>query len=1395
MKQMKRKLNHKVLILLLAGVVVLGISVHFLHAAQVRRNAHCLLEQATKLEAANKPFDAAFFLGLYLKRSPSDREARARNALLHVRLARTARELESVYQNLDSLLLDQPDRDDLRRAAIQLAMSRELGHYSEARLHLHHLFEKQPDAELEILLARSWIGDKDFVKAEALLAAATKREPTRPDGYLLRARILRDALGKPDMADLVMDDLVKSVPSADAHLSRAGYLAHSGRASAAATDIEQALKLAPDHPEVLLAWASLCQDRKETEKARKALKRGIERNAEDERFYIALSRLEGQAGQLSGAIEWLRKGLEVLPNRPDLMWDLANLLADTGRYDDVSALFDNLRRAGVAEARLDFLNSRVLVGKGRWFEAAESLKKNYPHLQPWSELTRLSDLLLGQCCGEIGDVNGQFVAFHRAVKADPLWISASLGLGATLVKLGQIDDALELYQGIVAREPRARLVIARLLIDRTARLPEAEQRWKPINDLLDQAENDKVLMGLPRISDELAILRAEVLFAEKKPSESLQVLTAARDRHRDRVEPWIALARLAGQRGKLEDGLAILDQAARELPDSVELRLARVPHLARSGDKSIKELVALEQGANRFLPNQRHRLWRGLGEAHGLAGNTAQAVRLFQNLARENPNELDSRIALLSLALVNQDLEALDQAVEEVRRIEQQGGLFWRYGRAYALVLRARKGDRSGLVEARRLLQELNAIRPRWSRTALVESQIALLNGDRSLAIAKVQQAVAQGERSPDVLRQLYDQLMAAGEAQEADRIRGLLLAQSPALDRLNRIAAEFAVQMRDYDRALSLAQKVVADDSTDARDQVWKGQLLWTAGDRVRAEARFRRAVALAETSPEAWLSLVQFLARTGQRENATREIAMARAKLPPDQAALFLAQCHEAVIEFAPAQQMFDQALREKPRDPRTLRAAIGFRLRSGEFAEAELLLERLRSVKPLSAEDAAWARRTLAKVLTFQSDPARSRRALELLAESDKGDADEDLRVRALILATRLPRADRLKGIRLLEDLAGRQPLTSEDRFLLAQLYESVGDWTRARAAMLSLVKLEGKSPVYLARFIRALVRHGEADQAGDWLSKLENLQPESEQTIELKSRVLKATGKRDQAALLLNRYADRAGANLSFAAALLAELDQPGSAERVYRRWVANTREPVAPLVLAVFLARQNRLTEALNLCEQTRKSIPPETVITASLEALYAADVNHAQCARVAGWVEELLKKAPQNANLLTALASLRSRQGEFDESIGLYRRALSHNPNHALAMNNLAYLLAVKEGNGTEALALLNRAEAIVGPLPELFDTRAVVLLTLKQADQAIELLEDVVAVKPSGPGYFHLSQAHLAARKPEAALLDWRQAMALGLKSTDLHALERPGMAMLKGELKAKFPDQIRKE
>ena len=61
------------------------------------------------------------------------------------------------------------------------------------------------------------------------------------------------------------------------------------------------------------------------------------------------------------------------------------------------------------------------------------------------------------------------------------------------------------------------------------------------------------------------------------------------------------------------------------------------------------------------------------------------------------------------------------------------------------------------------------------------------------------------------------------------------------------------------------------------------------------------------------------------------------------------------------------------------------------------------------------------------------------------------------------------------------------------------------------------------------------------------------------------------------------------------------------------------------------------------------------------------------------------------------LAGLEERAKRYDEAIVQYRAVLAYARNQVIALNNLAYLLAVQKGAPEEALPLAQRAAAIHG--------------------------------------------------------------------------------------------------
>jgi tetratricopeptide (TPR) repeat protein len=286
------------------------------------------------------------------------------------------------------------------------------------------------------------------------------------------------------------------------------------------------------------------------------------------------------------------------------------------------------------------------------------------------------------------------------------------------------------------------------------------------------------------------------------------------------------------------------------------------------------------------------------------------------------------------------------------------------------------------------------------------------------------------------------------------------------------------------------------------------------------------------------------------------------------------------------------------------------------------------------------------------------------------------------------------------------------------------------------------------------------------------------------VEIKARLQSARGKGAEASRLVLEHARANEHRTGSAAGLLEELKQPAAAEQLYRRLVPLSRSPeVGKLILAQFLARQKRVGEALDLCDKAWPKLAPEMVAQVSVLVLYAGPTEQ-RCARVARSVEGALEKQPESIALLLHLAAVRNFQGRFDDAGQLYRRALRLNERHALALNNLAFLLALQEGKAAEAQSLVARAIAVRGPVPGLLDTRGVVHLALGRTDQAVKDLQVAVAERPSAAGYFHLAQAHHRQNKLALAVAALEKAKGLGLEEKDLHPLERPAYRRLKDTL-----------
>jgi Flp pilus assembly protein TadD len=145
-------------------------------------------------------------------------------------------------------------------------------------------------------------------------------------------------------------------------------------------------------------------------------------------------------------------------------------------------------------------------------------------------------------------------------------------------------------------------------------------------------------------------------------------------------------------------------------------------------------------------------------------------------------------------------------------------------------------------------------------------------------------------------------------------------------------------------------------------------------------------------------------------------------------------------------------------------------------------------------------------------------------------------------------------------------------------------------------------------------------------------------------------------------------------------------------------------------------------------------------------------------------------------------------QERYDEAEAVYRQCLQADPENPLALNNLAWMLALRDrGTGQEALDLANRAIEKDGPTSSLIDTRAVSLIRAGSPAQAAQELREARASDPKNLSLaLHLAWAFQAVGKLEEARAALKEADALGLKPETRDPPERAVIARLRQELAA---------
>ncbi|MDC0937230.1 tetratricopeptide repeat protein, partial [Pirellulales bacterium] len=328
----------------------------------------------------------------------------------------------------------------------------------------------------------------------------------------------------------------------------------------------------------------------------------------------------------------------------------------------------------------------------------------------------------------------------------------------------------------------------------------------------------------------------------------------------------------------------------------------------------------------------------------------------------------------------------------------------------------------------------------------------------------------------------------------------------------------------------------------------------------------------------------------------------------------------------------------------------------------------------------------------------------------------------------------------------------------------------------------------------------------DDAAFRLKELKRIQSDKTGNVEtaaivsLEARLLAAQGRTDDAVAAISQFAEQQIQDLDDQLApdaakkakaqvyltvgnLLTAIGEHQEAGEWYRR-LADT-VPQTYVLLVRSLMTQGRVDEAVEVC-LAQSDGPPAPDVAARLAGLLTSAQDPPQdLDRVRSIVESVLEGNPEHINLLLAVAAMRVGEEDEQQAIELFRRVVKLSPDHSMALNNLATMLADQPDARDEALATIEHALKVTGRRPALLDTQGTILLKSGDAAQAVACLEEATAGGTADPRYyFHLAAAYAGANRPD----DARDALATsrdqGLEQALLTDSDRKLIIQLQREL-----------
>jgi putative PEP-CTERM system TPR-repeat lipoprotein len=871
--------------------------------------------------------------------------------------------------------------------------------------------------------------------------------------------------------------------------------------------------------------------------------------------------------------------------------------------------------------------------------------------------------------------------------------------------------------------------------------------------------------------------------------------------------------------GDTKAAIVTLKDLLQDDVDTGEVRFLLGQALLASGDK-VAAKVELDKASRQGVPDDR--VVPVVARAHVLTNDFETLIDQYAATTLGTPAanaDLRTQLAL-SFAGIGQHRQALAE-IEKALTFDSK----FVPARVLRARMRADFGDLPGaLAEAEQLLTEAPLDPEVWQ---LKGDLLALGQGDIDAAMRAFRKAHSLDPAYLHAHVAILSILLAPGGDVDAAQAHHASMAKAlPSHGMTHYFEAFVALKSGDTTRALEITQLLLQAAPDNAQILQLAGLTELTRGSFARAASHLAKQLLQQPHNDLSRRLLAKAHLEMGQPDRALAVLNPMTERTQPDAIAFRLAaQAELQRGNSGAADKYFGAAARLDPADTRSRAALALSRVRDGDVAGGLADLRTLAGANddtaadlPLIAtlintRDFAAALRALdrfekkdpknplppflrARILVAQGDKTGGRsayaRALQLqptyflaanalaeldLAEGNMADAKrrfddvikvDNRNVQALVALAQLKArmgASNEEIVNTFTSAIERNPREELPRLALVNFLLDKKDVKAALQAAQQAAAASPDHPDVVQALGRAQAANGDTNQSVATFNRLIQLRPNSVDPYLRLFDALWAAGKREEGtetlkrALLLDADNLAAQRTLFNAHVSLNQKDDAIAVARDIQRRLP--RQDTGYLLEGTIPASQRQWEQALKVYQAGLKAVPDSAALAERVHVVLLIMKRHAEANQHA---DEWIRANPKNVNFPMYLGDVALSSGDKALAQRRYREVLSRDPDSAMALNNLAWLLL--DSNTAEAVALAERANQLLPNRPVLMDTLAMALARQGQPTKGADLMRQALNLEPQNPQLrLNLAKLLLQAGNKPAARIELEILAQLGSK------------------------------